>query len=101
MSKSQTERDDFGRFLPGNQAAVKHGAWSLAQSGKVPSVRGVRALRKDLDRIRSDLEEITPRINVKKSLIISQIVRTEGMIRLIEVYLKKTGILRSDKFKRG
>jgi predicted DNA-binding protein YlxM (UPF0122 family) len=101
VSESQPERDDFGRFLPGNQAAVKHGAWSLARSSKVPSVRGVRSLRKDLERIKCDLEEITPRINVKKSLIISQIVRTEGMIRLIEMYLKKTGILKPDKFRSG
>lgn len=100
MNRSQPERDGQGRFLPGNQTAVKHGAWSL-KSGKIPSVRGVRQLKRDLQQIREELEKITPGLDAKKSLLISQVVRTEAQIRLIEMYLKKAGILRPDKWRRG
>jgi len=100
MSKQENERDRKGRFLLGNQAALKHGAWSLAKA-RIPSVRGVRKLNKELEGIRESLEKLTPQLNVKKQLLISQIVRTEGQIRLIEMYLRKAGILRPDKLRRG
>jgi len=100
MSKQENERDRKGRFSLGNQAALKHGAWSLA-GGRIPSVRGIRKLREELEGIRMRLEEITPGLNVKKQLLISQIVRTEGQIRLIEMYLRKAGIVRPDKWRRG
>lgn len=41
MHMSKKERDSKGQFLPGNRLAVKHGAYTLRATGKVPSVRGV------------------------------------------------------------
>lgn len=95
------DRDDQGRFLPGNRASQKHGAFSLRATGKVPSVRGIKQLRKRLARIREDLKEATPALNVKKELLIEQIVRTEAQISLIEMYLKKAGLLRPEKWRKG
>lgn len=100
--KNQTpQRDESGRFLLGNQAAKKHGAWSLARSGKVPTIRGARALGQRLEELQAELEKNTPKLNVKKELLIGQIVKTEGMICMIEMYLKKQGILRPDQYRRG
>ena len=90
-----------GQFLQGNKAALKHGGHSFAASGKVPSVKGVRKLKKDLEQLRTDLEKITPKMNVKKALIIGQICKAEGFILLIELYLKKAGILKPSRLKAG
>ena len=38
---------------------------------------------------------------MKKELLIEQIVRTEAQISLIEMYLKKAGLLRPDKWRKG
>jgi len=98
---SKKERDSKGQFQPGNRLAVKHGAYTLKATGKVPSVRGVPQLKKRLARIREDLKGATPTLNVKKELLIEQIVRTEAQISLIEMYLKKAGLLRPDKWRKG
>lgn len=102
MAETKKDKDSkTGRFLEKNKSAVRHGGHSFAATGKVPSVRGVRQLKKDLERIRADLEVATPKLNIKKTLVISQIVRTEGMIRLIEIYLKKSGIVKPGKLRAG
>lgn len=70
-------------------------------SGKVPSVRGARKLQSDMIQLEKTLEEITPQINAKKVLLIRQIVRTETLTRLIELYMKQHGILQPFKSRRG
>lgn len=45
-------------------------------TGRVPSVRGARVLRRELTKIRAELESLTPDLNVKKALLIDQIVST-------------------------
>lgn len=66
---------------------MKHGAYTLRATGRVPSVRGVKILRKRLTRVREDLRSATPVLNVKKELLIEQIVRIEAQISLVEMYL--------------
>lgn len=101
MNKSKSDKDSQGQFKAGNLAALKHGAFSLRQTGRVPSVRGVRQLRQRLNRLRDDIQAITPGMNPKKALLIEQIIRCEGQISLIEMYLRKAGIVRPDRWRRA
>ena len=100
-------RNTKGQFIKGNpmagQANLKTGIHSklFKVTGKVPSVRGARKLQSDMEKLEQTLEEITPEINAKKVLLIKQIVRAETLTRLIELYLKKHGILQPFKSRRG
>jgi len=91
------DRDDQGKFTKGNLVAYKTGAYSTRLK---PSIRGVRALNKHLAVLQGELEaavEETP----KTKVLIGQVVRLERQICLIEMYLKKHGILRPVPLKRG
>ena len=100
-------RNKRGQFIKGNpmagQANLKTGVHSklFKVTGKVPSVRGARKLQSDMDQLEKTLEEITPQINAKKVLLIRQIVRTETLTRLIELYMKTHGILQPYKARRS
>lgn len=100
-------RNKRGQFVKGNPysstANLKSGVYSklFNVTGKVPSVRGSRQLLKDMDQLEKTLEEITPEINAKKVLLIRQIVRTETLTRLIELYMKSHGILQPFKSRRS
>jgi len=91
--KKKDVRDSRGKFKKGNVAALKHGAHTFKMTGKVPAVRGVKALRLELDRIKEELEAITPDMNIKKSLLIEQTVKARGFMRLWEMYISQYGIL--------
>jgi len=99
-------RNPRGQFTKGNvqaqTAALKHGIHSklFNITGRVPSLRGARQLKKDMEQLTATLEEITPEINAKKVLLIKQIVRTETLLRLIELYMKEHGILQPFKAKK-
>ena len=102
MSKEKKDRDEqTGRFVKGNVAGFKHGAYSLARVRNVPSVRGVRALAKHLDRVKIELEKATPDLNVKKEILISQVVKTEEKLCLMDMWLRKTGMIKADKARKG
>lgn len=90
-----------GKFKKGNIAALKHGAYSLARTKKVPSIRGVRALARYLDQMKVNLERATPDLNVKKELLIGQVIKTEEKLCLIDMWIRKTGVLHPDRAKRG
>lgn len=100
-------RNKQGQFTKDNpQAAtanLKTGVHSklFNITGKVPSVRGARKLQSDMIQLEKTLEEITPEINAKKLLLIRQIVRTETLTRLIELYMKSHGILQPFKSRRS
>ncbi len=102
MEQNQTESRDprTGKFLPGNRCAERHGAFSVVR-GKVPRIRGIRQLKRELEELRKRLEENIKDMNPKKELLVNQIVRTETQIRLIELFLRKHGILRPDKYRKG
>lgn len=99
-------RDKQGKFTKGNPqaqtAALKTGIHSkmFKITGKVPSVRGARKLQADMLKLQATLEEITPEINAKKVLLIRQIVRTETLMELIELYMKEHGILQPFKARK-
>ena len=93
MEDKTKDRDLKGRLLPGAKCAIKHGLFTFKITGKIPSVRGAKALMYELTKIRSELEAITPAMNIKKSLLIEQIVKARGFMRLFEMYCKKNGIV--------
>jgi len=102
MNKEKKDRDEqTGRFVKGNVAGLKHGTYSLARVRNIPSVRGVRALAKHLDRVKIELEKATPDLNVKKEILISQVVKTEEKICLMDMWLRKVGMIKADKVRRG
>jgi len=94
--------DAKGKFTKGNTAALKTGIYSkiFSITGKVPSVRGAKKLQAEMEALTADLEAITPEINAKKVLMIKQIVRTETLMRLIELYMKQHGILQPFKARK-
>jgi len=102
MKNKREARDTkTGQFKKGNEAALKHGAYSLARTKNVPSIRGVRALARHLDQVKVQLETATPDLNVKKELLIGQIIKTEEKLCFIDMWLRKVGIIRADRIKRG
>lgn len=97
--RNKADRDSkTGRFLPGHLIASKHGVTRYLATGKLPSIRGKKAIQKHLEEIRSGIEEMTPRMNAKKRILISQIVRTEGVLQAIELYIQRAGIIDEKKF---
>jgi len=99
VSNQNEKRDKkTGRVLPGSQLALKHGIYSL---DKIPSIRGARALSKHLDWIKVELENAIPDMDVRKELLINQVVKLEQKICLADMWMRKAGIIRRDKLKEG
>ena len=100
-----TGRNTKGQFVKGNPYAsvanLKHGVYAFKITGRVPSLKGARALMHDLDRLRKELEAITPGMNVKKGLLIGQVVNARGFMRLFEMYVKQVGLLNPRLYPRG
>lgn len=99
--KAKDKDSKTGRFKKGNIAALKHGAYSLARTKNVPSIRGVRALAMHLDQVKVKLERATPDLNIKKDLLIGQVVKTEEKLCLIDMWVRKIGVLRPDRRRHG
>jgi hypothetical protein len=101
MTETQVAgRDERGRFLAGNKEAQKHGIYSLA-NGRVPQIRGIRKIRKELEVIQRELEVLIPNMDAKTRLLVSQVVKTQGIILLLEKYMLRAGILAPDQWKKG
>ena len=101
MGKANPERDiKTGKFLPGNTLGMRHGAHAVKPSAKVPSVRGLRALARHLDRLKSELESITPHLDIKKQLLINQIISLEEKRQLIDMWVKKVGLVIPEKVRK-
>lgn len=91
-----------GRFLPGNKASQKTGVNPFLQTGKLPSVRGKRLLNKWLRQLEKDLRAAlggspTP----QQDVLIRQVLRAEGVLRLIEIWLQKVPAISGKGWKRG
>lgn len=96
MQKSTDRDPKTGRFLPRNKEALKSGTTIFIQSGKIPSeIRGAATLRKDLKRIRGELEKMLGQdnLNVKSELLIDQVISSTGFIKLFELFIKRSGLL--------
>jgi len=92
-----TERDERGRFTDRNQASLKHGLYSAMRAG---SMRGRRTLNKRLGELRTALEQAVTD-SPQRRVLIGQVVRTEGLIEIIEAYFRRAGILDEVKARRG
>lgn len=101
MTKNDGRDPRTGRFVGGNAFARKTGMHQYLAKGKLPSIRGKRALKKHLQEIQVELESNTPNLNIKRRILVSQIVRTETILKLIETFVKAHGVLRPDKYKNG
>lgn len=93
-----------GRFLSGNKGSrgMKHGVNVYLGTGKLPSVRGKRLLNKWLRELEKDLRTAlggspTP----QQDVLIRQVLRAEGVLRLIEMWLQKVPAISSKGWKRG
>jgi hypothetical protein len=93
-----------GRFLPGNKGKgnLKHGVNVFLQTGKLPSVRGKRLLNKYLRQLEKDLTAAlggspTP----QQGILIRQVLRAEGVLRLIEMWLQRVPAINSKGWKLG
>jgi hypothetical protein len=101
MTKPKLQRDpESGKVLPKNQLALRHGLWLYKRTGKLPRIRGARALKQELVKLRQELEAVTPDMNAKKALVINQVVSSAGFLRLCEIYLRKIGLPRQDQWRR-
>jgi len=101
MTKPKLQRDpESGKVLPKNQLALRHGLWLYKRTGKLPRIRGARALKQELVKLRQELEAVTPEMNAKKALVINQVVSSAGFMRLFELYVKKVGLPRADQWKK-
>jgi hypothetical protein len=94
-----------GRFLSGNKRTpgnLKHGVGVFLGTGKLPSVRGKRLLNKWLRQLEKDLRAAlggspTP----QQGVLIRQILRSEGVLRLIEMWLQRVPAISPKGWKRG
>lgn len=94
-------QDAKGHFTKGNMATGGAGLRRYKMIGKLPTVTGRRALNRYLNGVERDLMAATPRMNVKKELLIKQVVRTEGLMRLTELYLQSRGPVNPGPLARG
>lgn len=98
IAETQNDRDPkSGKFISGNRASVRHGVFSA----RVPKIRGIKRLNRELEKLRDELESNVPEITPQKALLISQVVRSELQIRLIEIYTGKYGVLKPDQFRKN
>jgi hypothetical protein len=105
MSKAQAKDPITGRFLSAPRAkasVVKHGVEYYLRTGRLPSVRGRRALARALREFETDLrsslgEELTP----QRETLMRQVLRCENVLRLIELYLVRTSPMNPYKFRKG
>ena len=100
MNKEQ--RDPKGKLLPGHELRKTSGAWLFLKSGKIPSVRGKRRIGRELSTLREKLmEQVPDSDDVRRQVLIGQIIRAEGFCLLIESFLKRFGVLDPQALSRG
>jgi len=96
------ERDEKGQLVPGHEIRKTSGAWLYLKSGRVPSVRGRRRISRELSTLRQKLMEAVPDSqDVRRQVLINQIVSSQGFILLLESFLKRFGILDPKSFQKG
>jgi hypothetical protein len=94
-----------GRFLPSPGPKVrveKHGIEYYLRTGRLPSVRGRRALARSLREFETDLrsslgEDLTP----QRETLMRQVLRCENVLRLIELYLVRGSPMSPYKLRKG
>jgi len=92
IETGQNQDPVTGKFLPGNKAAFKHSAYHFLAKGKMPKIRGITRIKKEMQRIREELEKAASPLDIKKEILISQIIRAESYCLLFNEFCKKTGL---------
>jgi hypothetical protein len=96
------QRNERGRFVPGNKAAVKHGCHSLASRGKIPKVKGQETLKRELSEFRRQLETSLPSpLPTKATLLIPVAVSLKGFMGLYELACRRAGVLDPTLLEEG
>jgi hypothetical protein len=102
MTEKPKERDEKGKLVPGHMIRLEHGAFSFLKNGKVPSIRGGRRIRRELSELRCRLEQVVPGSDdVRKAVLIGQVVKSQGFILLIESFLRRFGVLDLPALSQG
>ena len=81
-----------GKFLVGNKAAFKRSAYHFLAKGKMPKIRGISRIKKEMQYIREELEKASLPMTIQKEILINQIIRAESYCILFNEFCKKTGL---------
>jgi len=90
--ETRSDKDSQGRFVKGNRAAIKSGCYGYIKGGKFPKIPGTKAIKKQLDELKKQLEQTIPELDVKSALLIDSIIKAHGFSLLFEAYARKLGI---------
>jgi hypothetical protein len=101
--RMKKERDEkTGKLVKGHAIRQEHGGFYFLRSNRIPSVRGRRRIAHELASLREKLMEAVPNSSdIRKQILIGQIIKAEGFCLLLECYLKRFGILSIQAFKEG
>ncbi len=94
-------RDSRGRFAKGNKAAARHYGHTYIATSNLPPIRGIRKMKKSLEKMRRELEDTIPDMNAKKAILVDQVVKSAGFMWLFEIYCRKAGLLDPALSKKG
>ena len=104
MSKPQIKDPMTGRFLPAprGKGTLKHGVPYFLRTGKLPSVRGRRALARYLREFEKDLRDsLGGDLSPQREAMMRQVLRCENVLRLIELYLLRASPMKPHGVMRG
>ena len=101
MAQTATGRNEKGQFAKGNKAAVRHGAYGYLATSKLPRIRGIWKVQKNLDRLRKELENSVPEMTVQKHILVDQVMKCQGFTLLFELYCKKFGLFDPQSARKG
>jgi hypothetical protein len=99
--KPKPERNKEGKFLPGNQASIRHGAYSLAKTGKLPLIKGRKAIARRVREFRQGIEGAVPDMSPQRQVLLDKAAMLEGVLQIMFADLRRHGIWRADKMRRG
>lgn len=98
---SQPNKDSRGRFVTGNKAALKSGISLFLSKGILPKVRGIKRLKGEMQRIKTELEASISPLGVKEEILINQICKSHLCCALFEEYCKRLGLFDAKLAKKG
>jgi len=101
--KRGPDRDsETGRAVAGNKLRLTHGVSAYLQTRRLPSVRGRRRIQRELVALRRELLDVVPDSDdVRRRLLVEQVVTSRGVVMLAEVFLKHAGLCQPARLARG
>ncbi len=95
-AKEARERNEKGQFDKNNQFARKHGIHS-----SLPKIPGRRRMKSEENHMRRELEKSVGTRTIQKTILIDQIVETQGLCAQIEVFCRQYGIIDQKSAGKG